>query len=148
MQRDKFTCQHCGSSDKELHIHHLVYNKDCKPWEYNNDALITLCSRCHTVETEYNSILYSTFCDLKTLAGQRGLSKHFLDSLLNDIYVFLEIGDAKSDDADPNMSELLFNTACGSQLHSDAIALGKMGINMTDYFLNVKTKSPINNETR
>lgn len=31
----------------ELHVHHKYYIIGRKPWEYPNDALITLCSDCH-----------------------------------------------------------------------------------------------------
>lgn len=30
-----------------LNIHHKYYIRGNKPWEYDNDALVTLCSRCH-----------------------------------------------------------------------------------------------------
>ena len=32
---------------KSLNIHHLYYVKDKAPWEYENDALVTLCEECH-----------------------------------------------------------------------------------------------------
>lgn len=48
-QRDKFTCQSlgCGSTEKTLHIHHLIYQKGLEPWEYNEKFLLTLCEDCH-----------------------------------------------------------------------------------------------------
>jgi hypothetical protein len=68
MQRDNFTCQHCGCTDKSLQVHHLWYSSLKKPWEYNDESLITLCEHCHELETEYNGELYSSFCDF-TLTG-------------------------------------------------------------------------------
>lgn len=47
LQRDNFTCQHCGRKDKELHVHHTKYKRRAKPWEYDNKYLITLCKKCH-----------------------------------------------------------------------------------------------------
>ena len=47
MQRDNFTCQKCGCNDKPLNVHHLYYNKNKKPLEYDNSSLITLCEDCH-----------------------------------------------------------------------------------------------------
>lgn len=47
MQRDNFTCQYCGATDKELQVHHRFYLNGRKPWEYSNSALITLCDNCH-----------------------------------------------------------------------------------------------------
>ena len=37
-----------------LHVHHLYYVKSKHPWEYSDEALITLCNGCHlkTHETE------------------------------------------------------------------------------------------------
>ncbi|WP_152560110.1 hypothetical protein [Hymenobacter sp. IS2118] len=31
-----------------LHVHHLYYITSKNPWEYENDALVTLCSDCHS----------------------------------------------------------------------------------------------------
>jgi hypothetical protein len=52
MERDKFTCQLCGNNESTLNIHHLYYEKNKDPWDYNNDDLITLCEECHEYETE------------------------------------------------------------------------------------------------
>lgn len=47
MERDNFTCRWCGADDKTLNIHHLHYIKGRKPWEYENDDLLTVCEGCH-----------------------------------------------------------------------------------------------------
>ena len=31
-----------------LHVHHLYYVQSRMPWEYKNQALVTLCNDCHT----------------------------------------------------------------------------------------------------
>ena len=49
MQRDKFTCQYCGATDKELQVHHLTYHEKVNPWEHRNDELVTLCKDCHRI---------------------------------------------------------------------------------------------------
>lgn len=46
LKRDNYTCTECGSKDK-LHVHHLYYISDHMAWNYPNNALITLCSKCH-----------------------------------------------------------------------------------------------------
>lgn len=49
MKRDNFTCQSCDVNYNTLNVHHIVpYRKETKPWEYENDELITLCEDCHT----------------------------------------------------------------------------------------------------
>ena len=70
MQRDGFRCQHCLSEDKSLQVHHLVYHKNYKPWEYENEELITLCHRCHEIETEEKVKSYEIFKELKTIFGE------------------------------------------------------------------------------
>lgn len=51
LNRDNFTCQMCGSENKQLQVHHKYYKKS-EPWDYYNDALITLCCDCHSLETD------------------------------------------------------------------------------------------------
>jgi 5-methylcytosine-specific restriction endonuclease McrA len=46
LERDRNTCQQCGCK-KNLHVHHKWYEKGRMAWEYENDALITLCKPCH-----------------------------------------------------------------------------------------------------
>lgn len=55
LQRDNFTCQICGSTEKTLHVHHLCYMKDAKIWDYPDNTLITLCEDCHRMEHEMQS---------------------------------------------------------------------------------------------
>ena len=52
MQRDNFTCQICGHKDNTLHVHHIWYEPNRKPWDYPDNALITLCEECHNAEHE------------------------------------------------------------------------------------------------
>ena len=44
----------------QLHIHHKYYIKDRNPWEYENEALVTLCAECHQKRHNTTNIpLYS-----------------------------------------------------------------------------------------
>jgi 5-methylcytosine-specific restriction endonuclease McrA len=50
LERDQYTCQHCGSKD-DLHVHHIDGNGVTTPKESRNNALenlLTLCRGCHT----------------------------------------------------------------------------------------------------
>lgn len=47
MERDRFTCKICGSSEKTLTVHHLFYINKRDPWDYPWRALITVCNDCH-----------------------------------------------------------------------------------------------------
>ena len=41
---------------KGLNIHHTYYTRECKPWEYENDSLVTLCEDCHKKRHENTRI--------------------------------------------------------------------------------------------
>ena len=47
MERDNFECRACHETNRTLNVHHLYYDYKLKPWEYNNEDLITLCEDCH-----------------------------------------------------------------------------------------------------
>lgn len=52
-----WTCASCFDDKTELHVHHLRYKWNAKPWEYSNDELSCLCKNCHSKETEAWSML-------------------------------------------------------------------------------------------
>lgn len=47
MNRDNFSCVLCGSKDKTFNVHHKVYKKGYKVFQYNLKDLVTLCDQCH-----------------------------------------------------------------------------------------------------
>lgn len=52
LNRDNHTCRYCGRHDGILQVHHKYYNvypngTRPKPWDYPDEALITLCDECH-----------------------------------------------------------------------------------------------------
>lgn len=47
MQRDNFPCRHCHNGTETLHVHHTYYLKGHDPWDYPNEAYLTLCKECH-----------------------------------------------------------------------------------------------------
>ena len=49
-ERDEWKCQACGSDKKTLHVHHKFYITGKDPWDYGDDALSTICERCHNDE--------------------------------------------------------------------------------------------------
>ena len=40
-------CQWCGDGEHLLNLHHLIYFKDRKVWEYQNAELLLVCENCH-----------------------------------------------------------------------------------------------------
>lgn len=49
-QRDGFSCNHCGNTQRTLHVHHISYSKE--PWDTHLDMLTTLCDSCHLAEED------------------------------------------------------------------------------------------------
>ena len=52
LKRDNYRCVYCGRRHVKLHVHHKYYSAYpngvlVDPWNYPDDALITLCSYCH-----------------------------------------------------------------------------------------------------
>ncbi len=52
LQRDNWACQRCFDPDSTLIVHHRYYLRDTEPWDYYDDALVTLCQACHDSEHE------------------------------------------------------------------------------------------------
>jgi hypothetical protein len=47
LQKSDFKCRECGSGNHSLHVHHVYYEKGKEPWDYPDEALISLCQVCH-----------------------------------------------------------------------------------------------------
>lgn len=54
LESDYWSCRACESKTGTLHVHHLWYEKDCDPWDYPNECLITLCDKCHEKAPKIN----------------------------------------------------------------------------------------------
>jgi hypothetical protein len=46
LERDGWACKSCGTTTKNLQVHHIVYARR-DPWDYPDDSYQTLCSSCH-----------------------------------------------------------------------------------------------------
>ena len=49
LERDCHKCCKCGKTEN-LDVHHKYYTSGTKPWEYEDDVLVTLCRECHDKE--------------------------------------------------------------------------------------------------
>lgn len=57
LTRDKYecqnkNCQHRDDTSVLIEVHHLYYIDSTKAWDYPDDTLISLCSKCHAREQE------------------------------------------------------------------------------------------------
>ena len=46
LSRDEHHCRLCGKSN-DLHVHHILYEDNTEPWDYDESYLITVCEFCH-----------------------------------------------------------------------------------------------------
>ena len=56
LEGDNYTCVRCGRSREDgviLQVHHLIYHKGRKPWQYATEECETLCKGCHGAEHGY-----------------------------------------------------------------------------------------------
>ena len=51
LERDNFTCLSCRSTDRNLQVHHVVYERR-EPWDYPDYLYQTLCEVCHKERQE------------------------------------------------------------------------------------------------
>lgn len=139
MQRDGFRCQHCLSEDKPLQVHHLVYDKDKKPWEYDNNQLITLCEDCHQNETGDSRMIYANFQDLLYEFKLSGLSSAVLCSILSYITetIYSYNNDYEKPYFDEQIKKIIEYAVYGAGTLGDVITASKMGIDVDSYVENV-----------
>ena len=52
MDKANWKCERCKASDKELQVHHGMYEYGLEPWEYDHHVLWCLCRDCHEEVTE------------------------------------------------------------------------------------------------
>ena len=71
---DRGVCQLCGNSEN-LHVHHLCYDDNRKPWDYPRRSLVTLCDKCHKKIHDEDKKFYSRLKELLFKLGLNGVSK-------------------------------------------------------------------------
>lgn len=82
LERDSWECVHCGDADKTLHVHHRIYRKNTKPWDYEDNVYETLCEACHKKATELQrefneQLAHLDYTDMVTLLGYaKGLNTY------------------------------------------------------------------------
>ena len=64
LERAGWKCEECSASEKQLHVHHLLYEKGRKPWEYGDKLLRVLCEDCHSEWHGRKEVLDTAFACL------------------------------------------------------------------------------------
>lgn len=85
LSRDNFTCQMCGEKETPLHVHHFYYKKNCKPWEYSDNAMVTLCERCHKREHLCEGDSDICYNKIKDFFKKKGFSMLYLSYIVSKL---------------------------------------------------------------
>lgn len=64
-ERAEWKCERCGRADKQLHAHHLAYERGAEPWDYAPNALECLCYECHSELEALLTKLRWSVCDMQ-----------------------------------------------------------------------------------
>ena len=90
LQQHNFACSKCKSEENFLNVHHKIYVKGRKPWEYSDHELTVLCEGCHELEHADKDTLNSILANLGN-AGPLSVKgvNNFLYAFLNSYY-FME----------------------------------------------------------
>lgn len=59
-----FACQRCYDGESTLHVHHKLYVKGRKIWEYDISELSVLCECCHGITHEAKDALNDILANL------------------------------------------------------------------------------------
>lgn len=98
LERDGWACTICADTEKTLHVHHRYYKPKTDPWDYEDDALTTLCADCH----EYTTNLTRR---AQSLMGQVGINT------LIEIVAYMEAVSARN--SGEGVSVLSYEEAIG-----------------------------------
>lgn len=95
LRRDNYCCKLCGNHDN-LHVHHILYEEDTDPWDYDENYLITVCEFCHNrihSQLQQNSHLKERLRTIEDDLVYRTM-RYLTNSYPKFIYDFNQLSDA------------------------------------------------------
>lgn len=95
LRRDNSCCKLCGSHEN-LHVHHILYEEDTDPWDYDENYLITVCEFCHNrihAQLQQNSHLKERLRTIEDDLVYRTM-RYLTNSYPKFIYDFNQLSDA------------------------------------------------------
>jgi len=96
LQRDNFTCTSCGSTETELHVHHLMYDFKKEPWEIDNKLLTTFCTDCHKRRHDLEKLIKRVLSESMSNEKYNLIVGFVMDLCLMDIDEIEEVDDLAS----------------------------------------------------
>lgn len=141
LSRDKNTCQFCGCQYRYMQVHHKRYIRGLKPWEYEDNDLITLCDRCHEYITDEKNSLYESFVSVRDDFRDFGFSDAVFGAILYNFCSFFEsLKEGEENWREDIIKKNICDAVYGTQNYDDVKTLTKLGIKTRDL---VKFNYPI-----
>lgn len=96
---DGEVCLLCGDSGSSanLQVHHLYYDQNKNPWEYNRESLVTLCEKCHRKIHQNEKDFWKELHEIANQLCSLGISK---DVILGIFYGIYELASSKEHEDD------------------------------------------------
>jgi hypothetical protein len=82
LERDGWECTFCGDTKTTLHVHHRYYKRGKKPWEYDDEALTTLCETCHAKVTETKRLIDAAVAEFGVECGYDRVLLGYIEALV------------------------------------------------------------------
>lgn len=79
LQRDGWKCISCKNEVNNLQVHHLYYTSGAMIWEYDDEALVTICEKCHE---HYHDYMQKSIALISLTCFLSGISLIDLDEYL------------------------------------------------------------------
>lgn len=85
LERANYTCEQCGDSETQVHVHHVFYIWGCEPWDYPDYAFKCLCKNCHAEVTAEKEMVKQDSRALMSMIKATGIEP----ALINDLAIHL-----------------------------------------------------------
>jgi hypothetical protein len=105
MERDNWKCRFCGNTEETLNSHHVLYLPNRKPWEYDDEHLLTVCDTCHKDEEN----LKSNDQFLINMFSMTGLNRRKLYALATSLRRHFQ-GSGNREEKFQDLTDFLHNT--------------------------------------
>ena len=84
LEANNFTCQQCGRTDMELHVHHTMYKKGASAWEYEISELKCYYKDCHKVDHDISALISKLLAGMSLESKSRVLG--YADSFYSESF--------------------------------------------------------------
>lgn len=89
LERANYTCEQCGDTETQVHVHHMFYLWGAEPWDYPDYAFKCLCRNCHNEVTAEKDMVKQDMRALTAMIKATGITPCHINDIaihLHDAY--------------------------------------------------------------